>query len=129
MQDRPTYDELLSALERWLDDEVVAKAQGALRYQGRVAANIVRTVRRELGSEEAALEREWAGLDGLLGPGERPRTRVALREALADRTGELSARVRAGDADAGPYRSQVLAHVRQTVRDKLLVTNPDWTSS
>ncbi|MCH8850653.1 MAG: hypothetical protein IIC89_07495, partial [Chloroflexi bacterium] len=47
MQDRPTYDELLAAVERFLDDEVVAKGEGARRYQGRVAANVIRLVRRE----------------------------------------------------------------------------------
>ena len=126
MQDRPTYDELLHAVERWLDDEVVAKGQGAVRYQGRVAANVIRMVRRELEREEEALERERAGLDALLGAVERPATRAALREALASRTEELCARIRAGEADAGPFRASALDHVRRTVRDKLLVTNPGW---
>ncbi len=34
--------------------------------------------------------------------------------------------IRAGDADAGPIREAALAHVRRTVRDKLLVSNPGW---
>ena len=126
MQDRPTFDELLAAVERFLDDEVVAKQQGALRYQGRVAANVIRTVRRELHHEDEQLAREWAGLDTLLGPTERPQGRTTLREAIARRTEELCARIRAGEADAAPFRDAVLSHVRQTVRDKLLVTNPGW---
>jgi hypothetical protein len=126
MQDRPTYDELLAAVERFLDDEVVAKGEGGQRFYGRVAANTIRIVRRELEREDEALDREWAGLDALLGPSERPATRTALREALAGRSAELSERIRAGDADAPPFRDAVLAHVRQTVRDKLLVTNPGW---
>lgn len=126
MQDRPTYDELLAAVERFLDDEVVAKHEGALRYQGRVAANVVRIVRRELQHEDEQLAREWAGLDALLGAADRPDGRAALREALAQRNEELCARIRDGDADAGPFRDAVLAHVRQVVRDKLLVTNPGW---
>lgn len=126
MQDRPTYDELLAAVERFLDDEVVARSEGALRYQGRVAANVVRIVRRELAQEDDQLAREWAGLDALLGPAPQPDGRSALREALAARNEELCRRIRDGEADAGPFRQAVLAHLRQTVRDKLLVTNPAW---
>ncbi len=40
------------------------------------------------------------------------------------RTEELCARIRAGEADEGPWAEVVLAHVRATVRDKLSVTNP-----
>jgi hypothetical protein len=31
-----------------------------------------------------------------------------------------------GDADGDPFREAAFAHVRRTVRDKLLVTNPGW---
>jgi hypothetical protein len=126
MQDRPNYDELLAAVERFLDDQVVARSEGALRYQGRVAANVIRIVRQELQREDEGLAREWAGLDALLGPAERPDGRAALREALAARTEAVCARIRAGEADTAPFREEVLAHIRQTVRDKLLVTNPGW---
>ena len=67
MQDRPTHDELLAAVERFLDDEIVAKSEGARRFHGRVAANVVRIVRRELEHEEEQLAREWASLQELLG--------------------------------------------------------------
>jgi hypothetical protein len=126
MQDRPTFDELLAAVERFLDDQVVARGEGALRYQGRVAANVIRIIRRELEREDEQLAREWDGLDALLGTAERPTARAALREALGARSEALCARVRAGEADSGPFRDAVLAHVRQTVQDKLLVTNPRW---
>lgn len=126
MQDRPTYDELLAALERFLDEEVVAHAEGAPRFHARVAANTVRIIRRELEQAEEQLDREWAGLDALLGAGARPATLRALRDAIATRTAELCERIRAGDRDAPPFRDAVLAHVRQTVRDKVLVTNPGW---
>jgi hypothetical protein len=86
----------------------------------------VRILRRELDQAEEQLDREWAGLDALLGAATRPATLRALRDAIATRTAELCERIRAGDADAPPVRDAVLAHVRQTVRDKLLVTNPAW---
>jgi hypothetical protein len=126
MQDRPTYDELLAAVERFLSDHVVANTEGSLRFYSRVAANTLAIVRRELEREEEHLDREWAGLDGLLGPAALPAARPALREAIARRTDELCARIRTGDADGGPLRDAVLAHVRQTVRDKLLASNPAW---
>ena len=126
MQDRPNYDELLAAVERFLDDEVVAKGEGAQRFHGRVAANVIRIVRRELEHEEAQLAREWDSLDTLLGEAPRPRDRAALRLVLAQRNEELSERLRSGDADDGDFRDAVLAHVRKTIRDKLAVTNPGW---
>jgi hypothetical protein len=126
MQDRPTQDELLAALERFLDDQVVAKTEGALSFHGRVAANVVRMLRRELEHEDEQLEREWAGLNALLGAADRPAARAALRDALVARNEALCERIRSGDADTPPFRDPVLAHVRQTVRDKLLVTNPRW---
>ncbi len=126
MQDRPTYDELLAAVERFLDDEIVAKGEGATRFHGRVAANVLRIVRRELAREDEQLVHEWAGLDALLGRAERPEGRAALRDALGQRNAALCERIRRGDADAAPFRDAALSHVRQTVRDKLLVTNPGW---
>ncbi|OGO52451.1 MAG: hypothetical protein A2148_02750 [Chloroflexi bacterium RBG_16_68_14] len=126
MQDRPTYDELLAAVERFLDEEIVPNSEGARRFHGRVAANVIRIVRRELEREEEQLAGEWAGLDGLLGPAEQPQGRSALRDAIAARTEELCGRIRAGEADSGPFRAAVLAHLRRAVRDKLLVSNPAW---
>ena len=126
MQDRPTYDELLAAVERFLDDEIVAKSEGARRFHGRVAANVIRIVRREIEQEEDQLEREWASLQELLGAAERPDSRSGLRDALSWRNEELCERIRRGDADSRPFRQAVLDHARQTVCDKLLVTNPGW---
>ncbi len=126
MQDRPTYDELLAAVERFLDDEIVAKSEGDRRFYARVSANVLRIVRRELSHEEEHLEREWAGLEELLGSAERLPGRSALLDAIAGRNEELCGRIRAGDADDGPFRDAALSHVRRTVRDKLVVTNPGW---
>ena len=126
MQDRPNFDELLNAVERFLDDEVVGKTEGALRFNGRVAANVIRIVRRELENEEASLGHEWESLVDLLGEAPRPRDRDALRAVLTQRNEGLSQRIRAGDADDGEFRGNVLKHARQTIREKLTVTNPRW---
>ena len=126
MQDRPTYDELLAAVERFLDDEIVPGGEGSRGFQARVAANAIRIVRRELEREEGQLAAQWAGLSELLGAAERPDGRAVLREALRARSSDLCERIRGGDADAGPFREAVFAHVRRTVRGKLLVSNPAW---
>lgn len=126
MQDRPSAVELLKAVERFLDEEIVPTTQGTRQFHARVAANVMRILAREWEREEAQLDAEWAGLDELLGPVPRPPSRESLRAAIAARTAELCERIRAGDADEGPFREQVVAHVRRTVRDKLLVNNPGW---
>ncbi len=126
MQDRPTYDELLAAVERFLEQEIMPNSEGARRFHARVAVNTLRIIRRELEGEEEHLDSEWAGLDGVLGAAERPAGRAALRQAIQARTSELCERIRGGHADTGPFREAVLTHVRRTVRDKLLVSNPGW---
>jgi hypothetical protein len=124
MQDRPTYDELLAAIERFLDAEVVPNLEGARGFHARVAANALRTVRRELAAEDEHLTAEWEGLDALLGPASPPNGRAGLRDALSTRNAELCARIRSGEADAGPFADDVRAHIRRTIRHKLSVSDP-----
>ncbi|HZR80857.1 MAG TPA: DUF6285 domain-containing protein [Candidatus Binatia bacterium] len=127
MHDRPTAHELLTALQRFLDEDVVPATEGRRQFLARVAANVARTVDRELASEEEQLRAEWRGLDALLGVEPEPATRADLRAAIARRTESLCARIRAGDADGDtPFRETLFAHLRATVRDKLLVANPAW---
>ncbi|HEY8516933.1 MAG TPA: DUF6285 domain-containing protein [Candidatus Binatia bacterium] len=124
MQDRPTIDELLSAVRRFLADEVVPATEGRLQFLARVAANAVDLVRRELASETAHAEREWRGLDGLLGAEPMPRGRDELAAAVRRRNEALCEKIRAGAYDAdGPERTALLAHLRTVVHDKLEVTN------
>ena len=126
MQDRPTMEELLQAVTRFLDEEVVPHLDGSRQFYCRVAANALRTVMRELDHEEAQLAAEWERLNVLLPQAPQPSSRAALKQALRQRTEALCERIRRGDADAGLYRAQVLAHVRASVKEKLQVSNPDW---
>ncbi len=128
MQDRPTVDELLRAVEILLDEQLVPTLDGSRKYNARVAANVIRTVRRELQNEERQLDTEWRGLDVLLGPAERPATLHATRQQLIERNRELADRIREGDADAGHFRELTIAHVRDTVHAKLEVSDPGWLS-
>ena len=126
MQDRPTALELLKAVERFLDEQVVPNTESTVRFHARVSANVMRIVARELEQQEESLSAEWARLDELLGPADRPAILADLRDGLLRRTEALCERIRAGEADSGPFRERVMGDVRQTVRDKLAVTNPDW---
>ena len=125
MQDRPTIDELLAAVEYFLDSEIVPNVPGARGFHGRVAANAIRIVRRELEREDEQLAAEWAGLDTLLGPAERPQSRAGLRAALLERNEALCRLIRGGEADEGKLATRVRAHTRAVVEDKLSVTNPE----
>jgi len=130
MQDRPTVHELLESLGRFLDEEIVPATEGRRQFLARVAANVARLVDRELACEDAQLDDEWRRLraiPGLLGEGTEPTGREGLRRAIADGTAELAKRIRSGEVDGdGPLRAAMLDHLRRTVRDKLVVSNPAW---
>ena len=124
MQDRPTMRELLDVVQRFLDEEIVPATQGRRQFLARVAANTLRLIDRELESEETHQDGEWSRLEAILGQEPRPATREATRAAIVRRNSELCELIRGGAVDQpGPGRERLMAHVRQTVRDKLLVTN------
>jgi len=125
MQDRPTYAELLTAVQQFIENDVVPALEGPKKFHARVAANVLAIVSRELATEDAHLHAEWERLGALLhDPAPPPAERTALRVQLRERTETLCDRIRRGDADAGPWRAEVWRHVRQTVLDKLAVANP-----
>lgn len=125
MNDRPTAEELLRAVERFLEREVVPRLDGVPKFHARVAANVVAMVAREIETADAHERGEWLRLGELLGSDEPcPEGREARRDALAERNRALVARIRAGDADAGPFRTELLAHLRRTVAEKLEVAKP-----
>ncbi len=126
MQDRPTVSELLEAVRAFLDEEVVPALAGLRQFHARVAANVLAIVGREVAGEEATLLAEWQRLAPLLGEDTSvaPTRLEALRSAVRERTAVLAERIRRGEADAGPLRDAVRAHVRATVEEKLRIANP-----
>lgn len=126
MNDRPSATELLAAVERFLEETAVPALEGPARYHARVAANVVRIVARELATEDEHVTREWHSLATLLGadPAVPDGGRAACHDALRARNEELARRIRAGDADDGPWRAAVLAHLSRVVADKLDVAQP-----
>jgi Domain of unknown function (DUF6285) len=121
MQDRPTPEELLAAVQAFLRADVLPESGGRVRYHLLVALNLLEIVRRELALEPSHLRRERDGLRalGLAGPG------AADDDAAVRHANErLSAAIRTGAYDADPARARLLAHLRAVLEDKLRVANP-----
>jgi hypothetical protein len=122
MNDRPTAEELLEAVGRFLADEAVPALTGHLKFQARVAANVVRIVGREFALADQHTRDEWEGLGALLGDDATlPEARAQQGEQIVARNERLVARIRAGDADEGAWRAEVVAHLKRTTADKLQV--------
>lgn len=128
MQDRPTAVELLTAVREFLELELLPGLEGRRRFHGLVAANVLAIVAREVAGEETGLVAEWRRLRDLLDVQEAapPGRLDGLRTAVRALTERLCERVRAGDADAGPFGDAVRAHVRMTVVEKLRIANPKY---
>ena len=130
MQDRPTYSELLEAVQQFIETDAIPTLDGPKKFHARVAANVLAIVRRELAHQDDQWRAEWQRLNELLrAPEPWPAEPVAVAQRLRERTEELCERIRRGDADSGEWRAAVLAHLRQTVTDKLVVANPKFVES
>ncbi len=131
MQDRPTRDELLAAIAGFLERDIMPAVDDTRRFHLRVALNALAVVRRELVHDDADLVAAATSLAALLPPPDATPAAAlpdpaALRHSVRAQTERLCERIRRGDADAGPFRAMVLAHIRADVRRKLVVTNPTW---
>lgn len=129
MQDRPDALELLNAVRAFIDEQVVPALDGTRQFHARVAANVLAIVGRELTLGEDALRAEWTRLGTLLGdPSPSPENGAELLDVVRRRNEMLAARIRAGDSDAGPWRSEVLAHLRATSTERLAIANPKYAA-
>lgn len=131
MHDRPTAGELIAAAREHLEHEVLpALAAPRLRFRTLVAAHVLGIVERELARGEAPLRDEWARLQALLGQTDAaPASAAELADSVSRGEEELCARIRAGQADAGPFREAVIAHVLATLEEKLRVASPGLQGS
>jgi len=124
MQDRPAAAELLEALSVFLSEEVAPRLDGGARFKALVAANVAGIASREVslgpGQDRAQLVR----LRALLGAEATPEDEKATATRVRELSFELCRRIDAGEAEEGPWREQVLAHLRACVAEKLAVDNP-----
>jgi Domain of unknown function (DUF6285) len=114
MQDRPTAAELLEAIREFVEQDVMPAVEGRVQFHSRVAINALGMLEREvrLGPELDAAERA------------RLRALLDHDADLPALTRELASRIRDGSLD--DRRDDVVAAVRESVRAKLLVSNPDY---
>ncbi len=114
-QDRPAANDLVTAVREFLERDVMAATEGRVQFHTRVAINVLNIVARELelGGDFAEHERERAaavlGHDG----------------DVRDLERELATAIRSGALD-DTLDQGVRAHVRETVREKLLIVNPGY---
>lgn len=124
MQDRPTTQELISAVAQFLNTELAPTLNDPrLKFRALVAANVLRIVARELEMSDAQLRAERARLNELLNENASGEITRADVENL---TRALARKIRAGEADKGSFHDAAFAHVEQTVIEKLQVANPKY---
>jgi hypothetical protein len=117
LQDRPSAAELLDAVAGFLEEDAAPRLDARLRFHARVAANLLRVLRREWELGPAQADRQRALLAGLLGHDGEPRELWA-ELARAIRTGQLEER-----------RAEVLAVLREITAQKLAIANPGYTEA
>ncbi|HYO04088.1 MAG TPA: DUF6285 domain-containing protein [Mycobacterium sp.] len=98
---RPTAAELVAAVAEFLESDVKDGTTGAVNFHARVAANVLRTVERELLDDIAAPD--------LLGFGDER---------------ALAAAIRAGDLD--DRGAEVASALRDLVLHRLTVSHPGY---
>ena len=103
---RPTAAELVAAVADFLDSDVRAATDGQVSFHARVAANVLRTVERDLLDQTAGEVN--ASLNDL---------------GFADET-QLAAAIRAGDLDG--RAGDVLPCLRALVRHRLRIAHPGY---
>ncbi len=127
MQDRPSATELLQAGADFIDREIVPVTKGQKQFQSRVVANVMRIVARELQSGESMMRAEVDALAAMLGePKPHLHASADVRKSAAGLNAQLCEKIRAGEADAGPFRDQVFKLTRRIVEDKLRIANPRY---
>ena len=125
MYDHPTAAEMIAAARMQLEQHVIPTiAEPRLRFQTLVAANVLAIVERELTAGETHLAVAWRRAAILQGDTADQPAGETLRAAVAAQTRRLCEEIRAGVYDDEPARQALLAHLRRTSAEELLVANP-----
>lgn len=124
MQDHPTVKELLMGIYEFLQTDIVPALEDPQRFHVRVAANLLKIIEREIQLESDLVAEEGSRLRRLLDKGSSADTPDNTTYQISKLNEELCELIRAGEADQGPWRTDVLNHVRQTLIEKLKIANP-----
>lgn len=125
MQDRPSAIELIRGIYNFLEKDLVPVLQEPLRFHTRVAANLLKIIEREQELDIRNLLNEAERLSKLLSKlSPSASSPKGLKAEILKLNEELCARIRNGDADHDPWRREVMDHIKQTLIEKLEITNP-----
>lgn len=125
MQDRPSAIELIRGIYNFLEKDLVPVLQEPLRFHTRVAANLLKIIEREQELDIRNLLNEAERLSKLLSKlSPSASSPKGLKVEILKLNEELCARIRNGDADHDPWRREVMDHIKQTLIEKLEITNP-----
>jgi hypothetical protein len=123
MQDQPTARELTESIAQFLETEILPTLDDArLKFRTRVAINLLHILAREISQTDAQLRAESERLYALMNTTPRENSRADIERM----TREFARRIRAGEADQGAFHDAVVAHVEQTVIEKLEIANPRY---
>jgi hypothetical protein len=114
-QSFPDTSTLLSAVLKYLEDDLSPTLSGYHRFQTRVTINVLNIIRRELELRAGQSAAERARLVAMLG-------HEGDVQALSD---ELCGLIRRGEIDLTD--TNLRAHLRQSLADALAINNPKWT--
>ena len=124
MNDRPTADELLEAVQEYLRDEVAPEAPThRARFRALIAANVLAIVRREMARRDDPQE-ELAAIADVLGESALVGATDDGVDAVWRANRRLAEHIRRGDADEGTHARAVRDLVRYLVERKLAISNP-----
>lgn len=127
MGDQPDKLELLRAVKRFLDEELLPELEGVHRFHARVASNAIGIVAREIEIGPANLKAQFERLRSLLDdPAPAPADPEELDREVTRMERDLAERIRSGRTDEPGPRSRVLEHLRRTTRERLDVANPTY---
>jgi len=122
--DEPSAIELLEALGAFLKHELAGRLEGSAHFKALVGANVAGIVAREIALRPHHAAAQAQRLASLLQHDVEPHQPRDHDPMARELSFALCRRIEAGHADAGPWREQVLAHLRATVDEKLAIDNP-----
>jgi Domain of unknown function (DUF6285) len=106
---RPTAAELVAAVAEFLEQDVRAATEGQVNFHARVAANVLRTVERELLDSSAA------------------DVAAAVRDLGYADEAHLAEGIRAGELDG--RSAELLPALRVLVRHRLTIAHPGYDAT
>lgn len=116
---RPSREEILRGVALFLREDLASRLNGDLRFQTLISASLLEIVLREL-TLEPVPPKLSAELDALVGG--RSDAGAGAQESQA----RLGEKIRQGDFDEEPARSELLRYLAQAARRKIQVDNPKW---